>query len=221
MKEKINIEKIIKSKQRTINFGEVNTNSEIVKKMVDLVDVEFEKLDSKFLEPACGDGNFLCEVLERKLNLVKKKYSKYQVDFEKYSVQVCTSIYGIDLLEDNVELARHRLLKIYYKFYSNLYKNLNQEIIKTIIKILELNIVQGDALSFKSGKKLEKYIVFPEWSLIDNLIKRRDFTYKDFISYAPMTEQNLFSGLGEKAFVPEPVKDWPITKYYKIYEFKN
>ena len=84
-----------------------------------------------------------------------------------------------------------------------------------------MNIVQGDALSFKSGKKLEKFIIFPEWSLIDNLMKRRDFTYKDFIAYAPITEPNLFSDLGEKAFVPEPVKDWPLIKYYKIYEFKK
>ena len=214
-------EKIIKSKQRSIDFGEVNTNSEIVKKMVDLVNVEFEKLDSKFLEPACGDGNFLCEVLERKMNLVKKMHSKHQVDYEKYTIQVCTSIYGIDLLDDNVELARKRLFEIFTKHYSNLYKNLNQDIVDSVKKIFELNIVQGDALSFKSGKKLEKFIIFPEWSLIENLIKRRDFTYKDFIAYAPMIEPNLFSDLGEKAFVPEPVKDWPLTKYYKIYEFKK
>ena len=221
MKEKLDSEKIIKSKQRTIDFGEVNTNSEIVKKMVDLVNVEFEKLDSKFLEPACGDGNFLCEVLERKLNLVKKIHSKQQIDYEKYTIQVCTSMYGIDLLDDNVILARNRLFEIFNRHYSGLYKNLNQEIIKSIKKILELNIVQGDALSFKSGKKFEKFIIFPEWSLIDNLMKRRDFTYKDFIAYAPMTEPNLFSDLGEKAFVPEPVKDWPLIKYYKIYEFKK
>lgn len=214
-------EKIIKSKQRSIDFGEVNTKSEIVKKMVDLVDIEFEKLDSKFLEPACGDGNFLCEVLERKMNLVKNMHSKHQVDYEKYIIQVCTSIYGIDLLEDNVELARKRLLDIFNKNYSNLFKSLNEDIIKSVKKIFELNIVQGDALSFKSGKKFDKFIIFPEWSLIDNLIKRRDFTYKDFIAYAPITEPNLFSNLGEKAFVPEPVKDWPLKKYYKLYEFKK
>ena len=221
MRNKSNSENIIKSKQRSIDFGEVNTTSKIVKKMVDLVNVEFEKIDSKFLEPACGDGNFLCEVLERKLNLIKKLHSKQQIDYEKYAVQVITSIYGIELLEDNIELARKRLFEIFNRHYSKLFKKLNQEIIKSIRKILELNIVQGDALSFKSGKKLEKYIIFPEWSFIDNLIKRRDFTYKDFIAYAPIVEPNLFSNSNEKAFVPKPVKDWPLTKYYKIYEFKK
>jgi len=213
--------KIIKSKQRTIDFGEVNTNTEIVSKMVDLVNVEFEKFDSKFLEPACGDGNFLCEVLERKMNLVKMKHSKHQVDYEKYSIQVCTSIYGIELLEDNVDVTRDRLVQIFYKHYSSIFKELNQNIIKSVKKIFDLNIAQGDALSFKCGEKLDKFIVFPEWSLIDNHIKRRDFAFKDFIAYAPITEPNLFSELGEKAFVPEPVKDWPLTKYYKIYEFKK
>ena len=98
---------------------------------------------------------------------------------------------------------------------------LNESVIKSVKKIFELNIVQGDALSFKCGEKLDKPIVLPEWSLIDNSLKRRDFAYKDFISYAPIDCPNLFSDLGEKAFLPEPIKDWPLTKYYKIYEFKR
>ena len=214
-------EKIIKSKQRIVDFGEVNTNSNIVSSMVDLVNIEFEKLDSRFLEPACGDGNFLCEVLKRKMESVKLKHSKQQVDYEKFSIQACSSIYGIEILDDNVLSARNRLNEIFYNHYCKIFDKLNKNIIESVKKIFELNIVQGDALNFKCGKKLERAIVLPEWSLNDNLLKRRDFAYKDFISYAPIDGPNLFSDLGEKAFLPEPIKDWPLTKYYKIYEFKR
>ena len=214
-------EKIIKSKQRIVDFGEVNTNSNVVSKMVDLVNIEFEKLDSKFLEPACGDGNFLCEVLNRKMDSVKLKHFKQQIDYEKFSIQACSSIYGIELLDDNVQSARLRLNEIFNNHYSKNFDELNENVIKSVKKIFELNIVQGDALSFKCGEKLDKPIVLPEWSLIDNSLKRRDFAYKDFISYAPIDGPNLFSDLGEKAFLPEPIKDWPLTKYYKIYEFKR
>ena len=214
-------EKIIKSKKRMEDFGEVNTNSNIVSKMVDLVNIEFEKLDSKFLEPACGDGNFLCEVLNRKMESVKSKHFKQQIDYEKFSIQACSSIYGIELLDDNVTNARLRLNEIFNSHYSKNFIELNDNVIKSVQKIFELNIVQGDALSFRCGKKLDKSIVLPEWSLIDNSLKRRDFAYKDFISYAPIDGPNLFSDLGEKAFLPEPIKDWPLTKYYKIYEFKR
>ena len=214
-------EKIIKSKQRIVDFGEVNTNSNVVSKMVDLVNIEFEKLDSKFLEPACGDGNFLCEVLNRKMDSVKLKHFKQQIDYEKFSIQACSSIYGIELLDDNVLSARLRLNEIFNSHYSKNFDELNESVIKSVKKIFELNIVQGDALSFKCGEKLDKPIVLPEWSLIENSIKRRDFAYKDFISYAPIDGPNLFSDLGEKAFLPEPIKDWPLTKYYKIYEFKK
>ena len=157
-------EKIIKSKQRKIDFGEVNTNSDIVSKMVDLVNIEFEKLDSKFLEPACGDGNFLCEVLNRKMESVKLKHFNQQIDYEKFSIQACSSIYGIELLDDNVLNARLRLNEIFNNHYSKNFIELNDNIIKSVRKIFELNIVQGDALSFKCGRKLEKSIVLPEWA---------------------------------------------------------
>tara|TARA_E500000178_G_C16785767_1_gene645712 strand:- start:48 stop:698 length:651 start_codon:yes stop_codon:yes gene_type:complete len=214
-------EKIIKSKQRKVDFGEVNTNTDIVSKMIDLVNIEFQKLDSKFLEPACGDGNFLCEVLNRKMEFVKSKHANQQIDYEKFSIQACSSVYGIELLDDNVLSARSRLNEIFNSHYSKNFNELNESVIKSVKKIFELNIVQGDALSFKCGEKLDKPIVLPEWSLIENSIKRRDFAYKDFISYAPIDGPNLFSDLGEKAFLPEPIKDWPLTKYYKIYEFKK
>jgi hypothetical protein len=177
---------------RVRQFGEVKTKNNEIKNMLGLVNNEIDRVDSRFLEPACGDGNFLCEVLNRKMETIKLKHSKHQVDYEKYSIQSCSSIYGIEILDDNVLNARKRLNEVFINHYSKMFDLLNENIIKSVKKIFELNIVQGDALSFKCGKKLEKSIVLPEWSLIDNLLKRRDFAYKDFISYAPIDGPNLF-----------------------------
>tara|TARA_R110000787_G_scaffold275256_1_gene383752 strand:+ start:92 stop:742 length:651 start_codon:yes stop_codon:yes gene_type:complete len=209
----------VKSKQRTIDFGEVNTNKKIVGKMLDLVKPELERIDSRFLEPACGDGNFLCEIFTKKLDVVQRLHSKQQHDYEKFSILACSSIYGIELLDDNVLLARARLLDIFTKSYENLYPDTKKEIIKSLKFILSKNIVQGDALSFLCGEKLDQPLILSEWSLIEDSFKRREFAYKDFISYSPIDGPNLFSDLGEEAFIPESIKDHPLMKYSKIYGY--
>ena len=101
-----NKEKQIKDKRRVTNFGEVLTKKREVKDMLNLVNSETTRLNSRFLEPACGDGNFLTEVLSLKLTILEKNYSKNQYEFEKFSIQVFSSIYGIDILEDNIIAAR-------------------------------------------------------------------------------------------------------------------
>jgi len=210
-------ENLVKSKKRTVDFGEVNTSKIIVKKMLNLVQDECDKLDSRFLEPACGDGNFLCEILKRKLDIIIKKH-KHQEEFEKFSLLACSSLYGIDLLFDNVEIARERLYKIFNDFYSAEFKIINKKILKSFQKILSKNIIQGDTLSFKCGNNLKDTIVLSEWALIDSSFKIRDFKYSDFISYSPIEGHNLFSDLGEQAFIPQPVKEYPLIKYYEIFE---
>lgn len=104
--------KQVKSKERVANHGEVFTAEREVNAMLDLVKEETERIDSRFLEPACGDGNFLVKILERKLTAVKSKYKKFPADFEKYSLLAVTSIYGIDILKDNVKNCQNRLYKI-------------------------------------------------------------------------------------------------------------
>jgi len=111
----------IKSKHRVANHGEVFTHEREVNGMLDLVKNETERLDSRFLEPACGTGNFLVEVLRRKLVILKQKYSRSQPEYEKYGVVVISSLYGIDLLEDNVEECRERLLGIFEKEYKSVF----------------------------------------------------------------------------------------------------
>lgn len=117
------MEKQIKSRQRVADHGEVYTAEREVKAMCDLVSDECNRIDSRFLEPACGDGNFLAEILGRKLVAVKKKYRKSVIDYEKNSLLAVSSIYGVDILADNVAACRERLFKIWQKEYRSAVKS--------------------------------------------------------------------------------------------------
>ena len=101
------------SKQRVTDHGEVYTAPREVNAMLDLVKSETERIDSRFLEPACGNGNFLAEILTRKLGIVEKRYAKSQIEYERYAVLAVSSIYGIDILQDNVQACRQRLCHIF------------------------------------------------------------------------------------------------------------
>lgn len=128
--------KQIKSKKRVAEHGEVFTAEREVKAMCDLVKDETERLDSRFLEPACGDGNFLVEILSRKLAVLKKQYKKSPSDYEKYSVVAVGSIYGVELLQDNAERCRHRLFEIWNKEYTAVCKKECSDEFREVIKFL-------------------------------------------------------------------------------------
>src|SRR5438874_3934532 len=104
---------LIKSKRRVADHAEVFTPPWLVEKMLDLVKPETERIDSRFLEPACGTGNFLAEILERKLHVVEARYVKSQLDYERYAILAVSSVYGVDILEDNVRQCRQRLFGIF------------------------------------------------------------------------------------------------------------
>ena len=211
-----NKEQQIKDKSRVSNFGEVLTSKREVLDMLNLVNTETTRLDSRFLEPACGDGNFLTEVLNFKLNVLEKNYSKNQYEFEKFSIQIFSSIYGIDILEDNIILARERLFNQYFDLYSKKFKSgINQKLLNCIKYILELNLVHADALTLKTTKN-DKFIIFSEWSLVNDKIKRRDFEYKNLIDYAPFEKGTLFSDLGDEVIIPTPIKEYPLTHFLDI-----
>lgn len=109
MTENIKTDTQVRSKKRVTDHGEVFTNDREVNAMLDLVKHETERIDARFLEPACGNGNFLAEVLRRKLNVVEQRYSKSQIEWERYAVIAVSSIYGVDILEDNAQECRERL----------------------------------------------------------------------------------------------------------------
>lgn len=211
-----NKEQQIKDKSRVSNFGEVLTSKREVLDMLNLANLEASRLDSRFLEPACGDGNFLIEVLNFKLKILETNYSKNQYEFEKFSIQIFTSIYGIDILEDNIILARERLFSQYFGLYNKKFKsNINNRLLDCIKYILELNLVHADALSLKKVKN-DEFIIFSEWSLVNDKIKRRDFEFKNLIDYAPFEKGTLFSDLGEEVVIPTPLKEYPLTHFLDI-----
>jgi len=211
-----NKEQQIKDKSRVSNFGEVLTSKREVLDMLNLVNTETSRLDSRFLEPACGDGNFLTEVLNFKLDILEKNYTKNQYEFEKFSIQIFTSIYGIDILEDNIISARERLFNQYFDLYNKKFKsNINQKLLDCIKYILKLNLVHADALSLKKVKN-DKFIIFSEWSLVNDKIKRRDFEFKNLIDYAPFEKGTLFSDLGDEVIIPSPTKEYPLTHFLDI-----
>ena len=208
----------VKSKARVTDFGEVNTSEREINAMLDLVKQETERLDSRFLEPACGDGNFLIEVLNRKLEILVKKYKKNQYEFERNSVVVVGSIYGVDILADNVQSAKEKLFKRFVKVYEKYFKEYpNDNLIKSIKFILDKNIIHGDALTLKQIDS-ENPITFCEWAIINNKLKRRDFTLADLLAYAPFEKGTLFSDIGEEINIPDPIKEYSLVKYDEAFK---
>jgi len=201
----------VKSKQRVTDYGEVLTPPHIVNAMLDLVKQETERIDSRFLEPACGTGNFLVEILSRKLRVVEARYARSQPEYERYAILAVSSVYGIDILEDNAEECRKRLFAVFDEAYTRLFKEkTKEECRETVRYILRKNVVHGDALTLKTAGANPQPIVFPEWSLINgSLLKRRDFAFHELVGHGEMRELPLFSDLGEEVFIPEPVKDYP------------
>lgn len=206
----------VKSKKRVTDHGEVFTNQREVNAMLDLVKHETERIDSRFLEPACGDGNFLAEVLRRKLVVVDSRYSKSQVEWERYSVIAVSSIYGVDILEDNAEECRERLLGIYIDWYSKKFKQVNDDCIRSVRFLLSRNILWGDALDF-TNPETKQPIIFSEWSSVNgSMMKRRDYMFKFLVE---KTHQfSMFNDEGQSGSIDEPVKDFPLIHFLKLGE---
>jgi hypothetical protein len=208
----------LKNKQRVADHGEVFTSERDVNAMLDLVEQETLRVESRFLEPACGTGNFLAEILRRKLIVVSKRYKNSRLEFERFSVLAISSIYGIDILEDNVAECRSRLFRIFEEEYKYLYNDkCNPDCLKTAKYILTKNILWGDALSLKAVGENDDPIIFSEWSPVNrNMIKRRDYTLSILLDYQPMEGDNLFSDLGDQAFIPKPIKEYPLIHFLEL-----
>ena len=180
--------KQVKSKQRVADHGEVFTAEREVKAMCDLVKQETERIDSRFLEPACGDGNFLSEILSRKLAAVKKKYRRSPLDYEKNAILALSSVYGVDILQDNAIACRERLFALWDKQYKAVCKtDCNDDTREAARFILSRNIVCGNALSLRrvdeNGKDTDEPIVFSEWAFITgSQMQRKDYTFDELLN---------------------------------------
>lgn len=178
----------VKSKQRVADHGEVFTAEREVNAMLDLVKQETERIDSRFLEPACGDGNFLSEILRRKMTVVKRKYRRSPIDYEKNAVLAACSIYGVDILMDNVIACRERMFKIWNKEYTSVCKKEANDDCREAVKfILSRNILCGNALTMKCvdehGNDTDEPIVFSEWAFIMGMnIQRSDYRFDKLLA---------------------------------------
>jgi len=201
-------------RERIKVFGEVFTSLKEVNAMLDLTQKETFRTDSRFLEPACGNGNFLYEILSRKLNILLEKFSNNKLDYQRQSLLAVSSLYGIDILKDNVNSAVERLLNLYKNKYQFDCDD-KQKLFNSCEFILNKNIVNGDAISLKDINK--QPIVFSEWSIVNNsYFKRRDFTFKELIANQPFDTPNLFSDLGDEAFIPTPIKEFPLQHFLNL-----
>ncbi len=207
----------IKSTDRVRNHGEVLTARREVEAMLDLVKNESERIDSRFLEPACGDGNFLVAILERKFATVVSRYKTKKADFEVQMLSALSSIYGIDLLEDNIELAINRMLEIAIKVYKEALRVYPDDNYKKIMRfILTKNILQGDSLN-----GIDK-IIFTQWTLVGYQFKREEYSFSQMNQQAEILNTPLFASLvsdkGEGVFIPQPFNSYPLTHYRNLIE---
>lgn len=197
--------KLLRSKKRVADHGEVFTPAWMVDAMLDLVKEETERIDSRFLEPACGNGNFLREVLRRKLAAVELKFGKSHFEKGHYALLALMCIYGIELLSDNIEECRAELLEALME-----YLNLDEsdDLYRGAVFVLSQNLIQGDALTMRTSNGHP--IVFAEWGYLGKgKFQRRDFRFDTLTESAAFSrEGTLFAELGRhEIFIP--IKTYP------------
>lgn len=221
-------EQQIKSRERVAEHGEVFTAEREVNAMLDLVKQETERIDSRFLEPACGTGNFLVEILRRKLDVVYRQYQSQVSQVQLQSTIAVSNIYGIDIMTDNIVECRQRLLDILCEWYPRAVpgKDAPEELQQVWKYLLERNILWGDALTLclpvsADATIIEKRnaepITFSEWSFISDMVVRKDYHLVALLQAQSQGEPDLFSDLGDKAYLPpKPVKEYKPIHYLKI-----
>ena len=192
----VRMEKQVKSKQRVADHGEVFTAEREVKAMCDLVRNETEQISARFLEPACGDGNFLAEILTRKLQCSEmQRYRKSPYDWERNSLLCIGSLYGVDIQLDNVLICRERLFDIWNKAYKKICKKECYDETRVAARfILKKNIICGNALTYRrvdeNGKETGEPIVFSEWSFLSGktsgsgspIIHWKDYSFDELVN---------------------------------------
>lgn len=211
----------VKSRQRVQDHGEVFTNEREVNAMLDMVKAETERIESRFLEPACGDGNFLVEVLRRKLAVVTALYGKDRSMWQHYAWLAVSSIYGVELLADNAEACRERL----FKFVRESHEFASDELFQGAVRfVLAKNILCGDALTMLQDDGTP--ITFAEWSFVrGERVKRQDYQLNHMLeANTKVGEQmDIFGGIlnGEydpsrNEMVPKAVRSYPLRNWWEV-----
>ena len=196
---------LVKSKQRVADHGEVFTPAWMVEAMLDLVKGETERIDSRFLEPACGSGNFLVPVLRRKLAAVELKYGQSEFERRHFALYCLMCVYGIELLPDNIADCRANLLEIFGE-YLNL--DASDDLYRAAFYVLSQNLVHGDAMKMRAADGSP--IIFAEWGYLGKgSFQRRDFRFDTLTQSSVFSaEGSLFAHLG-KHEIFTPTKTYP------------
>lgn len=193
---------LVKSKQRVVDHGEVFTPPWMVDAMLDLVKDEAERIDSRFLEPACGSGNFIRRILQRKLTAVELKYGKSDFERRHYALLGLMCIYGIELLADNVAECRANALEIFAEYTR---VGVADELYQAATHVLQANILQGDALTMKGRDGLP--IAFAEWAYLGKgKFQRRDFRLDVLTGSSKYSAEGSLFGKHE---IFTPIKTYP------------
>ena len=195
----------VRSRERVADHGEVFTPAWLVEAMLDLVKDETERIDSRFLEPACGSGNFLVQILRRKLAAVELKYGKSDFERRHFALLGLMCIYGIELLPDNITECRANLLEIFAEYLS---LDESDDLYRAASYVLSQNLVHGDAMKMlmHDGQPL----TFAEWGYLGKgKFQRRDFHLATLTQSATFSaEGSLFAHLG-KHEIFTPSKTYP------------
>lgn len=196
---------LVKSKQRVADHGEVFTPAWMVESMLDLVKGETERIDSRFLEPACGSGNFLVQILRRKLAAVELKYGGAEFERRHYALLALMCVYGIELLPDNIAECRANLLEL---FAATLNLAPADDLYRAAFAVLSQNLVHGDALTMRT--QTGEPIAFAEWGYLGKgKFQRRDFRFDSLTQSAAFSaEDSLFAQVG-KHEIFTPTKIYP------------
>ena len=191
---------LIKSKQRVADHGEVFTPPWLVEKMLDLVKGETERIDSRFLEPACGSGNFLVPILQRKLAAVELKFGKSDFEKRHHALLGLMCCYGIELLADNIAECRANMLEVFADYLA---LDASDDLYRAASHVLSLNLVHGDAMTMRAIDDAPIRVV--EWGYLGKgKFQRRDFRLDVLTGMASFSaEDSLFSTLGKhEIFTP-------------------
>lgn len=208
---------LIKSKQRVADHGEVFTPPWMVDAMLDLVKGETERIDSRFLEPACGSGNFLVRVLQRKLAAVELKYGKSDFERRQYALLALMCTYGIELLADNIAECRANMLEIFADY---LKLTESDELYSAASYVLSQNLVHGDALTMRTHD--DQPITFAEWGYLGKgKFQRRDFCFESLTRASAFSaEDSIFATLGKHELF-RPTKSYPPMTVSELVAFDN
>lgn len=217
----------VTSRQRVVDHGEVFTPPGLVRAMLDLVAHECDRVDARFLEPACGDGNFLAEVLRRRLAAVTARHGRSQLGWEPNALLGLACLYGVELLHDNVQRCRDRLAETFADAYrASFGDHCRPACVAAARFVAGQNVLFGDALTMAERDHDARPLVFTEWSLLPlGLFKRRRFEYRQLAPPTRADGGGLFAGTapaprasddGRTVFLPTPVGDLPPIHYLSL-----